>query len=126
LNLNNPKALLENYPAIKSWLIFLVVFWLFSFIGLGWVVKLSLILLGVILITPVALFLGLQWWLKRSLVQDQCPVCNFDLVGLNNRQLQCPNCGENLQVSDRHFQRLTPPGTIDVQAVEVSAQVVDD
>jgi predicted RNA-binding Zn-ribbon protein involved in translation (DUF1610 family) len=126
LNLNSPKALLANYPAIKSWLIFLAVFWLFSFIGLGWLVKLSLILLGVILITPVALFLGLQWWLKRSLVQDQCPVCNFELVGLNNRQIQCPNCGENLQVSDHHLQRLTPPGTIDVQAVEVSAQVVDD
>lgn len=126
MNFNNPKAVLINYPALQNWVILLAVIWLLSLIGLGWLVKSFLILIGILLLTPVLLIGGFYWWLKRKIVQDACPVCSFEFIGLNNSQTQCPNCGEALQVSDRHFLRLTPPGTIDVQAVEVSAQVLED
>lgn len=122
----NPKALFVNYPALQSWLIFLACFWLLSLIGLGWLVKSFLILMAILLITPAIAIGGFYWWLKRKLVQDACPICSFEFIALNNSQAQCPNCGEALQVRDRQFQRFTPAGTIDVQAVEVSAQTVED
>jgi Zn finger protein HypA/HybF involved in hydrogenase expression len=130
VNLNNPfntpKTLLANYPALQSWITILLVIGLLGFVGLGWVVKSLLILFSLLLLTPVVALVGLRWWLQRSLVQGNCPVCQHQFAGLNNTQTQCPSCGEPLQIQNRQFQRLTPPGTIDVQAVEVSAQVIDD
>ncbi|MBE9039218.1 hypothetical protein IQ235_00210 [Oscillatoriales cyanobacterium LEGE 11467] len=89
-------------------------------IGLGWLVKSFLIVLGLLVLTPFILALGLQWWIGRNLVQDRCPVCEHPLAGLANTPLQCPSCGEALQVKNGGFERSTPPGTIDVDAVDVS------
>nr|WP_281438489.1 hypothetical protein [Synechococcus sp. C9] len=90
-----------------------------SSLGLGWLVRgLSLLLLLVIL-TPTLLTLGIRWWLGRNIVTGACPVCGFSLQGLANSQTQCPNCGERLQVTGGKFTRLTPPGIVDVEAVEV-------
>ncbi len=93
---------------------------------MGWVVNGILILVGLALITPVIGWFVFRWWLKRNLVEDTCPVCAYEFAGLNGTQCRCPNCGEPLQVEQGHFQRLTPPGTIDVDAVEVSAKQLED
>jgi predicted RNA-binding Zn-ribbon protein involved in translation (DUF1610 family) len=126
VNLNSPKSLVINLPTIRFWLSLVLVIWLLGFIGLGWLVKSFLVLVGLLLISPVVIFLGFRWWLQRNLVQSPCPVCNFELTGLKGTQTQCPNCGESLQAENQKFQRLTPPGTIDVQAVDVSAQTLED
>lgn len=115
------KTFRFNLSNIRPWLTLLAVVWLLGLVGLGWLVKSFLILVGLILLTPVLAFLGFRWWLQRNLIQDQCPVCHYEFTGLNRTQLQCPNCGERLLVEQGNFNRLTPPGTIDVQAIEVPA-----
>jgi len=120
VNQGTPKISLK-LPAISNWLILLGIAWLFASLGLGWVVKSIFILVGFLLLTPVVAFFCLQWWLKRNLVEGKCPVCEYEFTALNQTQCQCANCGEPLKVEQGHFSRLTPPGTIDVTAVEVSA-----
>lgn len=116
-----------NLPAgIGCWLPILLIFLLFGSVGLKWVVNSVLILVAVLIITPVVAWLGVSWWLKRNLIEDKCPVCQHQFIGFNNRQCNCPNCGEPLQVEKGHFVRITPPGTIDVEAVDVSVQVIDE
>jgi predicted amidophosphoribosyltransferase len=85
-----------------------------------------LIIVGLLLLTPILAFFGFRWWLQRNLVTDRCPVCRYEFTGLNQTQLQCPNCGELLSVQQGHFQRITPDGTIEVTAVEVPAQSLED
>jgi len=102
----------------------LVVISLLGSVGLGWLVNSFLILVGCF-ITPIIAFLGFQWWLQRNLVQNRCPVCHSEFTGLNRTQLQCPSC-EPLKVEQGEFNRMTPPGTIDVQAVEVPSKPVED
>ncbi len=104
----------------------LVIFWLLASLGLGWLVNSLLILFALLLLAPVVLFFGFRWWLQRNLVSDRCPVCEYELTGLNNTQMQCPSCGEQLMVKEGSFQRFTPEGTIDVSAVEVQAQALED
>jgi hypothetical protein len=123
VNQGRPRILKFNFSKISNWLIILAVIWLLTSIGLGWSI---LILVGIVILIPVLLFVGVQWWLSRNLIQDECPVCAYEFTALNQTQCQCPNCGEPLQVEQGHFNRLTPPGTIDVQAVDVSAQILDD
>jgi predicted RNA-binding Zn-ribbon protein involved in translation (DUF1610 family) len=113
-------------PTLRFWLTILVVTWLLGVLGLGWLVQSVAILLLILMVTPVLLVVGLQLWLRWTLVTAACPVCRFEFSSLNNTQTQCPACGEVLVVRDRQFQRLTPPGTIDVTAVEVKAGVIDD
>jgi predicted amidophosphoribosyltransferase len=62
----------------------------------------------------------LQWWVGRNLVTSDCPLCLNELTAPRQAQIQCPHCGEPLQVDRQKFIRLTPPGTIDieVQAIE--------
>lgn len=110
-----------NFENIRPWIALLVIIWLLSALGLGWLVNSLLILFGFLLLAPLVAFIGLRWWLQRNLVTDNCPVCGYELTSLNQSKLQCPNCGEQLVVEQKHFQRLTPEGTIDVKAVEVSS-----
>ncbi|WP_414526853.1 hypothetical protein [Nodularia chucula] len=114
---------LEN---LRPWLTMLAVFWLLASVGLGWLVNSILIIFGLVLFAPVVAFFGFRWWLQRNLVTDQCPVCNYEFTGLNNTQLQCPNCGESLSVKQGNFQRFTPDGTIDVTAIEVPTKSLED
>ncbi len=104
----------------------LVFFWMLFAVGLGWVVKSLLILVVLLLAVPAIAFFGLRWWLQRNLIEDQCPVCTYQFTGLNQTQLNCPNCGEPLQVEGGRFKRQTPPGTIDVLAVEVLPKQLED
>jgi Zn finger protein HypA/HybF involved in hydrogenase expression len=120
VNQGTPKISLK-LPAVSNWLVMLLIACVLVSIGLGWVVKSILIVFGFLLLTPVVAFFGLQWWLKRNLIEDNCPVCQHEFTALNQTQCQCPNCGEPLKIEQGHFNRLTPPGTIDVTAVEVSS-----
>lgn len=115
------KSFKLNFSNIARWLTPLAIIWLLGSVGLGWLVNSFLILIGLLFLTPVIAFVGFRWWLQRNLIQNQCPVCRAEFPGLNKTQVQCPNCGEPLKVEQGNFHRLTPPGTIDVQAVEVSA-----
>lgn len=126
MNQGNPKILQLKLASIGNWLIILAVIWLLGSIGLGWLVNSILILIGFVLITPVIAFIGLRWWLNRNLIIDQCPVCRYEFTALNQTQCQCPSCGEPLKVEQGHFSRLTPPGTIDVSAVEINARQIED
>ena len=120
------KSFQFNFSNLARWLTILTIIWLLGSVGLGWLVNSFLILVGLLLLAPVLAFVGFRWWLQRNLIQDQCPVCRYEFTGLNRTQLQCPSCGEPLKVEQGHFNRLTPPGTIEVQAVEVPAQSVED
>jgi len=110
----------DRWSGVRFWLTTLLVFWAFSTIGLGWLVNSFFILIGLITIVPVIGFFGLQWWIKRSIVSADCPVCEATFNASRSSQFQCPNCGEPLQEQQNKFVRLTPPGTIDidVQVVE--------
>ena len=88
-------------------------------IGLGWLVNGVLILLGVLLSLPLVAWLGLRWWLNKSLVESSCPVCNYEFTGFARKECRCPNCGEPLLVEKGEFKRLSAIGTIDVKAVDV-------
>lgn len=120
------KSFQFNFSNISRWLTLFAFIWLLGSLGLGWLVKSFFILVVLILIAPVLAFVGFRWWLQSNLVQDRCPVCSHQFSGLNRTQLQCPSCGEPLKVEQSKFHRLTPPGIIDVQAVEVPAQPVED
>ena len=120
------KSFQFNFSTIGRWLTLLAVIWLLGSVGLGWLVNSFLILVGLLLLAPVLAFVGFRWWLQRNLVQNHCPVCNYEFTGLNRTQLQCPSCSEPLKVEHGQFNRLTPPGTIDVQAIEVPAKSVED
>ncbi len=95
-------------------------------VGLGWVVNGFLIFLAVILLLPIAAWVALRWWLGRNLVESNCPVCNYEFTGFKGTECQCPNCGEPLKVEGKSFLTLTPPGTIDVEAVEIPYQQLED
>nr|WP_216595658.1 hypothetical protein [Myxosarcina sp. GI1] len=115
-----------NTSGLGCGLSFILIAFLLASVGLGWVVNGFLILLCVLLITPIIAFWGFQWWLKRKLVQDECPVCSYEFTGFKNTEFRCPSCGEALQVESDGFSRITPPGTIDVNAVEVSPQQIEE
>ncbi len=120
------KSFQLNLSNVRPWLFTLGLIWLLGSVGLGWLVNSFLILFTILSLAPVVAFLGFRWWLSRNLVTDNCPVCRYESSGLNNSQLQCPNCGEQLMVQNGHFKRFTPEGTIDVKAVEVSARAIEE
>ena len=120
------KTFQFNLSNLRPWLTLLAIIWLLASLGLGWLVNSLVIIVGLLLLTPILVYFGFRWWLQYNLANDHCPVCDYEFSGLNNTQLQCPNCGEKLLVQQGHFQRFTPEGTIDVTAVEVSSKVLDD
>ncbi len=115
-----------DFSGFGCWLAVLVFLWMLFAVGLGWLVKSFLILVMFLLAAPAIAFFGLRWWLQRNLIEDQCPVCSYQFTGLNQTQLNCPNCGEPLQVEGGRFKRIAPPGTIDVQAIEVLPKQLED
>lgn len=124
MRLNNTSQF--DLSGMGCWLPFLVFLWMLSAIGLGWLVKSFLILVLFIVLAPAIAFFGFRWWLQRNLIEDQCPVCGSQLTALKQAELSCPSCGEPLQVEGGRFKRLTPPGTIDVEAIEVSVKQIED
>ncbi len=125
MNQNGSRIWQFNLPNLQFWLILLLIIGLLSSVGLGWLVKVSFFVIAFFLIAPVIVFLGFRWWLKRNLVVDNCPVCGYESAGINGTQMRCPNCSEPLSIQHSHFHRLTPPGTVDVTAVEVPTKQID-
>lgn len=126
MNQNSYKNWQFNGSGLSFWLTLLAIAWLLGSIGLGWIVKSLVVVIGLILITPILGFLGLRWWLKRNLIEQSCPVCQYEFAGINGSQLRCPNCSEPLKVEKGHFHRLTPPGTVDVEAIEVPVRQFEE
>jgi predicted RNA-binding Zn-ribbon protein involved in translation (DUF1610 family) len=115
-----------NIPGIGCWLTIILFGLLLGSIGLGGIVNGFLILLGLLLVIPVITIWVVQWWLRRNLVQSECPVCRYEFTGFKNTKFSCPNCGEPLQVISGKFSRIMPPGTIDVNAVEVTSTAIEE
>lgn len=111
-----------NFSGLGCWLTALAVVWLLGAVGLGWIVKSIAALFLLLLIAPVVGFIGFRWWLKRNLVEGPCPVCQTPLTGLSKAKVACPNCGTTLQITREGFQRFTPDGTVEVNAVEVTGK----
>jgi len=109
-----------NFSGLGCWLTVIAVAWLLGAIGLGWIVKSIAVLFVLILAAPVIAFIGFRWWLKRNLIEDNCPVCATPLAGLKNSQTVCPNCRTPLQIGRDGFERFTPEGTVEVNAVDVT------
>lgn len=126
VNQYDPKLAQFNLSGVGCWLTLLATFLLLGTVGLGWLVNGFLILIGLAILAPVIGWVGFRWWLQRNLVEDKCPVCAYEFTGFNRTECRCPNCGELLKVQQGQFNRLTPPGTIDVDAVEVSAKQLED
>jgi hypothetical protein len=118
---NSPNLFQLNLPRLQSWLTLLAIFLLLGSLGLGWLVKSALILIGLAIVTPIVGFLGFFWWIRRNIVQADCPVCNYPLQGVSGSEIQCANCGELLKVTQGKLLRETPPDTIDVVATEVTS-----
>jgi len=121
VNQNFSKIAQLNLSGIGCWLTLILGALLLTSVGLGWVVNSVMIVLGIMIILPVIALVGVQWWLKRNLVEDECPVCQYQFTGFNGTMSRCPNCSEPLKIENGKFQRITPPGTIDVEAVDVDA-----
>lgn len=126
VNQNSFKTFQLGLADISRLLLPFAIIWLLGAIGLGWLVKSFFILLALLVAAPIVAFIGLRWWLARNLVQAQCPICSQESVSLNRAEFSCPNCGEPLKAENGAFQRLTPPGTIDVDAVEVQPKSLND
>jgi hypothetical protein len=126
VNQNSFRSPQFSLSGLRFWLVLLAIIWLLGSIGLGWLVKSFFILLGFLIITPIIGFLVFRWWLQRNLVMDQCPVCGHESAGINGTQMRCPSCSEPLRIEKGHFYRLTPPGTVDIEAIEVSAKQLED
>jgi len=126
VNQDSLKNFQMGLSEISRLLLPFAVLWLLGAVGLGWLVKSFFILVGLILISPVIAFFGFRWWLRRNVIQSACPVCHFEFVSLNQTNFACPSCNEPLRAENGQFSRLTPPGTIDVNAVEVTAQRLNE
>jgi hypothetical protein len=100
---------------LRFWLITFLVLWGLGAIGLGWLVNTFFILIGLTIALPIVAILVLQWTVSRSLITSACPVCSTEFTAAKNSQVQCPGCGELLQVEQQKFVRPTMPGTIDVE-----------
>ena len=116
---NSPNSFPTNLPRLQPWLTLLVICLLLGSLGLGWLVKSALIVIGLAILTPIVGILGFFWWLRRNIVQAECPVCNELLQAVGGSEIECSNCGELLKVENGKLLRSTPPDTIDVVAVEV-------
>ena len=118
---NGFRQLQLNFSGMGCWLTFGIGLLLITTVGLGWLLK-SLLVIGILLfLIPVILVIGVQIWLKRNLVQGDCPSCGQALTGFNTVPLSCPSCGVSLQPSNGAFVRATPEGTIDVDVINVDA-----
>lgn len=84
-----------------------------------WLVNGVLIAIALVFLAPILGFFGVRWWIQRNLVTGPCPSCQVTVQGLRKVQMPCPNCGELIKGTDQGYVRVTPPGTVDVMAVDM-------
>ena len=123
---NGFRQLQLNFSGMGCWLTLAIGFVLITTVGIGWLLKSLLVLIALLVFIPIALVVGIQFWLRRNLVEGPCPSCSQPLTGFKAMPLSCPSCGVALQARDGAFVRITPEGTIDVDVVNVDASTVDD
>jgi predicted RNA-binding Zn-ribbon protein involved in translation (DUF1610 family) len=116
---NSPKVWQINAAGIRPWITFVLICALIGSLGLGWVLKSALLILGLIILLPVAAIGGFIVWSRLNIVQANCPVCDQELTGFKGTELDCPSCGEALKVAKGSVTRVAPPNTIDVAAIIV-------
>ena len=119
------KILKLNLPGLGCWVSIILAIFILTSVGLSWLVNGLLLFVLLLLVAPIIALWGIKWWLGRKLTQAQCPVCSYEFTGFKNTEFNCPSCGEALKVEAAKFIRITPPGTIDVDAVEVSAKTIE-
>jgi predicted RNA-binding Zn-ribbon protein involved in translation (DUF1610 family) len=125
VNPNNRNGLYLNISGLGFWITLLAIALLLSSVGLGWLVKSVAIFVLLLFLLPIIAYLIFRWWLSRNIVESSCPVCSTTSVSLRNSQFRCPGCGEALVAKDKEFVRYSPPGTVDVDAVDVSVKEID-
>ncbi len=108
-----------NLSGLGCWLTLLGILWLLGAVGLGWIVKSIAVIVVLILLIPVFAFVGARFWIKRNLIQANCPVCATPLTGIKDAVTQCPNCGTVLTTTANSFRRQAEESTIDITAVDV-------
>jgi predicted RNA-binding Zn-ribbon protein involved in translation (DUF1610 family) len=119
VNDNNSQIFQANLSRFQSLLTILAICLVLGSLGLGWIVKSALIIIGLAIVTPIVGFLVFLWWVQKNIVRADCPVCGYDIQTVNGSQIKCPNCGEALSVAKGKLIRETPPDTIDITAIEV-------
>ena len=117
----NFNQLQVRFPGLGCWLFVLGTFWLIGAIGLSGIIKSIAALVLFVILAPVLGFLALQFWVKRNLVNGECPVCEQTLAGLKNSNMVCPSCTTELTATADGFERVAADGVIDVQAVDIQA-----
>ncbi|MEM6253973.1 MAG: hypothetical protein AAF821_13725 [Cyanobacteria bacterium P01_D01_bin.156] len=115
------RQLQLNFSGMGCWLTLGIGLMLMTTVGIGWLLKSLFALLLLLVLIPVVLVVGVQIWLRRNLVQGDCPSCGQALTGFNTMPLSCPSCGVSLQTINGSFVRATPEGTIDVDVINVDA-----
>ncbi|ESA36718.1 hypothetical protein N836_06560 [Leptolyngbya sp. Heron Island J] len=123
---NGFKQLQLNFSGMGCWLTLAIGFLLMTTVGIGWLLKSLLVLIVLLLLIPVVLVVGVQFWLRRNLVEGSCPACDQPLTGFKTIPLSCPSCGAALQAMDGTFVRVAAEGTIDVDAINVDVSNLDD
>jgi ribosomal protein S27AE len=78
-----------------------------------------LLLIAAIVIIPIIAVFGLQWYFRKNQIAGNCPMCGYGFVAMKNTNVTCGQCGENLSIGNELFDRYTPEGTIEVDAVSV-------
>jgi predicted RNA-binding Zn-ribbon protein involved in translation (DUF1610 family) len=104
----------------RSLLTTLLILSLLGTVGGRWLLNSLAIFVVVLAIAPVIGLWGVRWWVQRRIVTSQCPTCGTTFSGDRQGQMQCPSCGEVLEVHNNRFVRPAPPGVIDVDV-----QVID-
>lgn len=120
------RGLQVSFSGLRFLITIVAIIWLLTAIGLGWLVKSFFILIALLLLAPIVGYIGLRWWLKRNMLTAECPVCHSETVGLRNSQFNCLSCGEPLKFDNEQLVRVTPPGTVDVEVIEVPKEEIRD
>lgn len=126
MNQNFSRLAQINLSGVGCWLTVLAFVILLSSLGLGWVLNWLIFLITLPFILLFVAFFALRWWVGRNIVEDECPVCGYSFTAFNGIDIDCPNCNEPLKVEKGKFVRVTPPGTIDIEAIEVDVKKLGD
>ncbi len=116
---NGFRQLQLNFSGMGCWLTLTIGFVLMTTVGIGWLLKSLLVLIALLVFIPIVLVVGVQFWLRRNLVEGPCPSCASPLTGFRHIPMSCPSCGVSLEASSGSFVRITPEGTIDVDVINV-------
>lgn len=121
----NFNQLQVRFPGLGCWVFVFIAFWVIGTIGISGFITSVFALVALVLLAPVLAFFGLQFWVKRNLVEGSCPVCEQPLTGVKSLKIPCPNCGTEVVATAAGFERTQTDGVIDVQVVDVGATSAD-